>query len=339
MPKVSVVIPAYNAERFVAKAIDSVLNQTYRDYEIIVVDDGSTDNTLEVLKSYGDKVRYVRQSNKGASAARNTGIRHANGKYIAFLDADDVWFSQKLEKQVKVLDERPEFGLVYSNVEFPSRQNGVVQTQFDLKRPYSGKILSKLIVMNAIPTSTVVARKECFEKVGLFDESLVASEDHDMWIRIATRYDATYLEDPLMMNGLHSGSLSRDEIRLQECNLAVTAKARKMQNVLGDADRVLIDRTYNEILVRLSMLYIKNGMNESARGRLRESIARNVRKVDAYLVLIVAYLPNSFVLRCLDLLRLVLSNSSSLKYRIYGRLFHYDPEWCMISDKVLEFDG
>ena len=337
--KVSVVIPAYNAQKFVRTTIDSVLNQTYPNYEVIVVDDSSTDNTQEILKSYGNRIRWISQSHRGASAARNTGIRSSNGIYIAFLDADDAWLPQKLEEQVRLLDEHPEFGLVYSNVEYPSKENGFKLNHFVYKRPYSGKVLEKLIAGNCIPTSSVVVRRECFDKVGLFDESLTVSEDHDMWLRIASCYDISYTEKTLVTTRFFMGSLSRDEIRLQKGNLAVLAKAKRTRIILAHVDRVIIDKTYNRILKRLGMLYVRQGMMGPAKVCLHKFITRSSREVDGYLMLMIAYLPGSFVLRCLDLSRSLIAHCSVIKYSIYGRLFSYDPDWCRMSERLFVFDA
>ena len=113
MPKVSVIIPAYNCAHYICHAVDSVLAQTFPDFELVVVDDGSTDNTRELLKQYGSQIKYIYQQNKDMTAARNTGINHSSGEYIAFLDSDDIWLANKLERQIVLLDQAPEVGLVY----------------------------------------------------------------------------------------------------------------------------------------------------------------------------------------------------------------------------------
>ncbi len=197
MARVSVIIPTYNHAQYLPDALESVLSQTYKDYEIIVVDDGSTDNTKEILEPYLPQINYIYQENSGQSKARNHAIRISSGQYIAFLDADDVWTPDKLEFQVRVLDLDPEAGLVFADAEvFQDPQTagasffemvGFPRTPITDSREVSGAF-EKLLEKNFIQTGTVIARRECFEQVDLFDESLKLAEDKDMWLRIAKLY-------------------------------------------------------------------------------------------------------------------------------------------------------
>ena len=201
-PKVSVIIPTYNRAHLVGRAIQSVLNQTYQDFEIIVVDDGSTDNTEEVVKSFYDKrIRYIRhKENKGGGAARNTGIKAAHGEYIAFQDSDDEWFPEKIEKQAKIFENTPpEAGVVYSDM-WRITEN---------KKEYfhSPKIMSEnrikykqaldYGVMN-IGIGTALIKKECFDKVGMFDEKLPRFIDLELFIRLSKYYYFHRIEEPLV---------------------------------------------------------------------------------------------------------------------------------------------
>ena len=177
----SVVIPSYNREKVVVRAINSVLKQTIQDFEIIVVDDGSKDNTECVVKGINDnRIKYVRQDNAGACVARNTGIEHSQGLYISFLDSDDEWFPEMLEKQLLVYQSDGEIGCVYSNLQVVD-SNGDVHSfgkQFGIK----GNCYSEVL-------------KECFDKVGLFDISLPASQDDDMCFKLSKNYKVGYIPE------------------------------------------------------------------------------------------------------------------------------------------------
>jgi glycosyltransferase involved in cell wall biosynthesis len=207
MPQVSVIIPTYNCARYLPEALDSVLAQTYLDFEIIVVDDGSTDNTQEVLAPYGDQIRVIRQANAGRGAARNAGILAARGEYIAFLDADDLWLPQKLEKQLALFETRPEIAWVYSDyAEFGDSR--ATQTSFfdrrGLRPPPEGQILLHVLADLSITwTGTVVARRTCFERVGLFDVSFPVVQDGDMWTRLASEFEVACADEVLALYRRH----------------------------------------------------------------------------------------------------------------------------------------
>jgi hypothetical protein len=200
VPSVSVVIPTYNRAQTIGRAVDSVLAQTYSDLEVIVVDDGSTDDTRQVLARYGDAIRYLYQENQERRVARNNGIRHACGEYIAFLDSDDLWLPDKLRRQVALLDQNPQVGLVYGQM-FPIDPDGTWHLRATRctgwGQPGPAMIFEQLVMRNLIPTPTVVARKRCFDHVGGFDPSLTCSEDWDLWLRIALHYEIAFMPEPL----------------------------------------------------------------------------------------------------------------------------------------------
>ena len=221
-PIVSVIIPTYNRAHLIGRAIKSVLNQTYQDFEIIVVDDGSTDNTGEIIRGFKDKrVKYIKKykENKGSSVARNIGIKVARGKYIALLDSDDEWLPEKLDKQIKVLQsESPEVGVVYSNLLYID-ENGKNMSKFRNPKK-EGYIYEDLLGKNYVGTdSTLLIRKECFNRVGLFDDLLNTQQDWDMWIRIAKYYRFALIKVPLVKYRLHSNQISRNlELKIITAN-------------------------------------------------------------------------------------------------------------------------
>jgi len=207
MPEVSVVIPTYNYARYIREAIDSVLAQTYRDSEIIVIDDRSTDDTKGVVSQYGPEIEYIRQENQGLSAARNTGIRNSKGEYIAILDSDDIWLPSKLEKQIKLFEANSELGLVYSDGLVFGEKLAWDDLSFGGNMNfYRGRIFDKLLMGNFIPCPSVVIRRGCFDKVGLFDINLGACEDWDMSLRISLHHEIDYVDELLVKHRKHRGT-------------------------------------------------------------------------------------------------------------------------------------
>ena len=227
MPTVSVVIPTYNHGRYIAEALDSVLAQTYKDYEVIVVDDGSTDNTREVVEAYGASIRYIYQQNQRMSAARNAGIRSANGEYIAFLDSDDIWLPEKLEKQMEVFSTYPNLALVSCGALIVDMDGNLMRKIEKKNYINRNALMNDSILKNIVPgggTNAVVS-KRCFEAVGLFDESIqVTAEDWDMWLRIIAQYEIRFVEEPLA------------KIRLREKSVCA---ARNVENMLPIELRML----------------------------------------------------------------------------------------------------
>lgn len=195
-PRVSVIIPTYNRAQLVGRAIQSVLNQTYQDFELIVVDDCSTDNTAQIVKGIGDeRVKYIpHQVNKGASAARNTGIRAARGELIGFLDSDDEWLPEKLQRQVDKFDSASaNVGLVYGGyVVIDDETKRTIRQENPSKRGY---VFRGILREDFVGSPTPLVKRECFEKVGLFDEEMQFGEDWDMWVRIAQHYEFDFLRE------------------------------------------------------------------------------------------------------------------------------------------------
>lgn len=214
-PKVSVIIPVYNGERFLSEAIESVINQTYPNWEIIAINDGSTDRSMEILKHYKSKlsslIHVINQENLGPSVARNSGIKKAKGEYIAFLDYDDLWLSEKLEKQVKFLESNNEISLIYCDCYIIDNNSNIEKDTYSEKTKFiKGKIFKKLLSNNFIPTSTVLLRKKVLDDVGLFNLEYKISQDYDLWLRISDKYLIDFLKQPLAKYRFHSESISKD---------------------------------------------------------------------------------------------------------------------------------
>jgi len=228
MAKVSVIIPAYNSARYLLEAIQGVLHQTYQDFEIIVVDDGSADTTEEIIegfiKEYPSKIRHIYQKNRGPAAARNRAMQAAKGEFIAFLDADDVWYSDKLEKQVYVLEHHPEAGFVYCDSNFIDAESNPIQNYFRKTKILNGDILIELFCNHFIMTPAVMLRKSCLNQTGLFDENLTVGEDYDFFLRLAYYYKARSIDEILWSRRVLNESLSRADFILDARNDLNTLK-------------------------------------------------------------------------------------------------------------------
>jgi glycosyltransferase involved in cell wall biosynthesis len=217
-PTVSVIIPTYNRGWILQEAIDSVLAQKFTDYELIVVDDGSTDNTRQILDSYGGDITVLQQANQGVSAARNRGIAESRAQLLAFLDSDDLWLPQKLTRQVAFFKTSPE-ALICQTEETWVR-NGVRVNPAKRHRKRSGMIFEPSLDLCLVSPSAVMIRKTLFGTVGTFDERLPACEDYDLWLRVSCRYPVFLIDEPLIIKrGGHQDQLSKaaglDKYRIQ----------------------------------------------------------------------------------------------------------------------------
>jgi glycosyltransferase involved in cell wall biosynthesis len=207
MARVSVLIPTYNRLPKVKEAVSSVLKQTYQDFELWVVDDGSTDGTGEALKVFGDRIKYVSQANRGVSSARNLGLRVSRGKYVAFLDSDDLWEPDKLEIQVGCMEANPQFPLCYTD-EIWIRK-GVRVNPKKKHAKYSGWIFEKCLPLCIISPSSALMKRTLFEEIGGFDENLPVCEDYDFWLRVTCRYPVLFIDKKLIVKrGGHPDQLS-----------------------------------------------------------------------------------------------------------------------------------
>ena len=219
---VSIVVTCFNYGEYIEGALTSVYNQSFEDYEVIVVDDGSTDNSEEQVRPFLDdnRFRYIKQKNAGQANAKNRGIKESTGEFIAFLDADDLWKKDKLEQQLKLF-ENLEVGVVYSKASLIDAQGEPLPmpSQGKYLHPRRGMISNYLFLDNFIWFSSAVVRRECLNKLGLFDESLQMSIDWDLWLRISTRYAFDFVDEPLLAYRVgHSGQMSQNMVTRQQCS-------------------------------------------------------------------------------------------------------------------------
>ena len=218
MPRVSITIPTFNCARFLGRAIGSAFAQSYTDYEIIVVDDGSTDDTRQVLAEFGDRIRYFYQTNGGLSSARNLALSQARGEFIAYLDADDLWYPHRLATQVAFLDAHKECGFVHSDVTIIDEADEVIHHRYNAetgREVPQGYCVLNLLRRCHVQVPTVLERRECIERVGRFDGRLKTAQDYLHWIRIAMDGMAVgYIAEPLAMYRRTTSSLSSSARRV-----------------------------------------------------------------------------------------------------------------------------
>ena len=209
-PLVSVVIPVYNQERYVAEAVDSVLRQTYPDVELVVVDDGSTDRTPEILKAYGSRLTYMRQDNAGAATALNRGIEAARGELVGWLSSDDVYEPTKVERQVDLFKAQPHVSLIYTDFNVIDGAGRIVRT---VRSPYYAdrkEFIRRLILGNFVNGSSVIARKSTLVATGLFDPAMTYHADANMWLRLLKHSDFGHVPEVLLNYRWHAGNASNN---------------------------------------------------------------------------------------------------------------------------------
>lgn len=228
MEKISVIIPAYNAEKYLREAVNSALAQTYSEREIIIVDDGSTDDTYQILAEYGDAIRIVRQKNQGSAAACNAGVAVAQGEWIAFLDADDVWLPEKLTRQIEHCGTSAisHTDSICFGGDLPSE---VLRSNFE--SPYSGNVLQKLLIRNFITKSTVLMRRQVFQDLGGFDTSYIAVEDWPFFLQVCAKHELGYLPEAMVRYRVHKKSKSMQGRKTLVDHLRVINSAFDTQGV------------------------------------------------------------------------------------------------------------
>ena len=232
MPTVNVIIHTYNNERFIAETVESVLNQTYKEYEIVVVDDGSVDGTRDALIPYMQKIRYHYKENGGIASAKNAGISLSETEFVAFLDHDDLWVPDKLQLQMEHFNENPQIGLVYAK--YTSFRDGK-ELRTKPEKGYSGWIFKELLSKSFIQTSTVVVKRECLDAVGPYDETFSLGDEYDMFLRISKKFQCGFIDKGLTRYRVHDTNASNNDFLFDNENLGVY---KKIYNNFTDLDGV-----------------------------------------------------------------------------------------------------
>lgn len=255
---VSVILPVYNRQDSVARAIDSVLAQTGCSVEIIVVDDGSTDGTRQVLKEFGSRITLLDQPHAGAYVARNHALRHARGELVAFIDSDDAWLPGRLAAQLPLMLQ-PEVGLVFGDVVhlLPGRTAERRQhTSFQIAPPHRGRAAARFAWCNFIPTSTVLVRRRCLEEAGGFSEAEVRSSDYLMWFRIALRHELDYVDGVVAEYTLSADGISRDLGRSIEARIRLFSD--ELARTSDPAARSVLKRLLFNLSCSLALAAVRN---------------------------------------------------------------------------------
>jgi len=334
-PKVSVVVPAYNCAAFVGQAVESVLGQSVKDLELIVVDDGSTDATGVVLAGFGSRIRVIHQRNQGVSAARNAGMHAAVGDYLAFLDADDWWIPDKLALQLAAFERFPVSAAVFSDFSIVN-ERGAVQQERGLRAEYRlfrqspslglerifsqsaevplgvaaapvivhhGQIGPTLFLGNFINTCSIMMRHEVARQVGDFDRSLRTQEDYDYWLRIAQHHSFCYVDAPLVARRKRPGQLTRPDQIEEVARSSLQVVERVSPWIAKIVDRRIVDKRLGEKHRELGFVQLLAGHQREARFSFRSSLAVQLGDVRAILMWGLTFLPAQVLQATLALLR------------------------------------
>jgi glycosyltransferase involved in cell wall biosynthesis len=249
--KISVIIPTFNRLDLLKRAIESVLNQSIKPYDIIVVDDGSTDDTSEMIQQKYKSINLIQQKNSGVSAARNNGIKNAQGDWIALLDSDDEWGKNKLEEQVNNLTDNPKYEFCHTNEIWI--RNGIRVNQKKRHKKYGGFIFDKCLDICRISPSSVLFNKNILNHVGWFDEKLPVCEDYDLWLRITADYEILFIDKPLIVKyGGHNDQLSNSVEAIERFRI------KALQSLLENSDLSKNNRIHAiEMIIKKLNIYLK----------------------------------------------------------------------------------
>ena len=310
-PKISVVIPAYNSDRFIADAINSVFEQKIDNIEIIIIDDGSTDNTNEIVAKFGDKVSYFRQKNKGASCARNFGVNVANGTWIAFLDSDDSWSPNYLEHFLSIVNYFDDVALYYCGKIWVDEFGKPLLGNATQKIYPQGWILNTLLMNNYISScSCVIVRKDIYISIGGFNEDPIFcnGEDYDLWLRIASNYRICSIPFPYVRYRRHSHNLTNNSSKYEIGHLAALKNAilylqrnaiHPNNQVQKTKLRAIMKKAYSKALI--SLFYLDD--YDMVKKISLEAIMQGYISIDIFIRCITSFMPKSFIHNIKDIKR------------------------------------
>lgn len=288
-PLVSVIIPTYNNASFLVESLNSVLHQTYNQVEVIVVDDGSTDNTEEVLSPYQQSIRYLKKANGGPSSSRNAGIALAQGEFIAFQDADDLWLPQKLALQVEHFRQNQKLGVVFTGSQH-FNESGLLDSNVRPGHPLpTGMIFDKLLTDHFIAMSTVMVRRSCIDEIGAFDESLIGAEDYNFYLRLARKFQYGCLNQVLVQKRLHQSNLSDNLEQMCEDEIKNLDKIAEM---FPDAE-IPKHQLSGRIYARFGKYYFSQQRFEKARSCYQKAFRLSPWLVETWPFWVLAAIPHS----------------------------------------------
>jgi len=272
-PLMSIIVPTYNRESFIVEAIQSVLEQTYSNWELIIVDDGSTDNTLETIKDIitDDRISYYHQKNQGQSVARNVGINKSTGEYICFLDSDNKWLQNRLEISVKVILNNPQVDIVYGDSISIDIQGHEISRH--VMKKYSGHVTKELIKDNFISMNAAIAKKKCFDEMGAFNEKDRLAEDYELWLRFSTKYTFMHIPEFMALYRVMEDQLSTDKDKRLYANECIIRKFKE---------------TYPQVLSTVewgqgfSFFYVRKSNYERSVKRYKQSLIDVLKAIRQY---------------------------------------------------------
>ena len=268
--KISVIIPTFNRIDLLKRAIDSVLNQSIKPYDIIVVDDGSIDGTSDMIQQKYKSIKLIQQKNSGVSAARNNGIKNAQGDWIALLDSDDEWKKNKLEEQVNKLTDNPKYDFCHTNEIWI--RNGIRVNQKKRHKKYGGFIFDKCLDICRISPSSVLFNKNIFNHVGWFNDKLPVCEDYDLWLRITAEFEILFIDKPLIVKyGGHNDQLSHSVEAIESFRI------KALESLLENSDLSKINRIHAvEMIIKKLDIYL-NGLVKRNKHNESKKIAEKIK--------------------------------------------------------------
>ena len=289
-PLVSAVIPVYNGSNYLREAIDSVLNQTYKNIEILVIDDGSTDNTWDIIQSYGDKVRGFHKENGGVSSALNLGINNMRGEWFAWLSHDDLWLPENIERKVEFILNNPGGGIYYGGYSYINPKHEIIYGSNGCWYSH-GKDLRKMLRSgNYIHGITALVHRDCFQKVGFFDEHLRCTQDYEMWFRIAKEYTTYLLPTRLAQTRIHPEQVGN--IRRNHCAVELEKSRKKLLSTVSENELFSSpDNKYSKIYRSIYMKFLRFCVNQNIPS-LRDGMFSLSKKI----------LPKSFICKIVRML-------------------------------------
>lgn len=251
-PLVSIITPIYNGERYLLEAIESALAQTYQNFELLLVNDGSTDSSAEIIRPFLKDLRiiYIEQKNAGVAAARNTAIKQAKGKYIGFLDQDDLWLNNKLEVQIAALEQDGSIALVHSRQDCIDVHGNKID--YDWITGVSGYCFRDMFKRNRIAVLTVLIRKTIIDKIGLFNEQLPGADDYEMWLRVTLKYPIKYIDQSLVFYRFHDSNISKNSFKmtileLRTINAILSAYPEVIQRLKKQTVRARLYKLHHQL--------------------------------------------------------------------------------------------
>lgn len=294
---VSIILPVYNGQLFLADAINSVLSQTYNNIELLIVDDGSTDNSINIAKSFEEKdsrIRYFQQKNGGVAAARNTALRCIRGLFVGFIDQDDLWLTDKLETQMMYFNNNPEAVFLHGNIDYiDDDANTIDKNLYPWETNASGKCFGRLFNANAIAIQTVCFKSNCIDKIGLLREDVPGVDDYDYWLRFSRFFRIDYVDKTLALYRFHGANESH-KWHLQDIKRTKVLEGilQKFPEVYDELGQLNINHKLYGLYHEIALEFIRKNDYVHARPYLLKAMQTSSISLDLLAKLLICYIPN-----------------------------------------------